>query len=368
MSKKIIAHVGFHKTGTTALQASFSHNRQMLREFEIFYPHLGQKAHHRAAWSMTERFWGWNKRGGTKFSISEWNKLVKRSKKFKGTTLISSEFFCELDEVKIKKFKDDLKNKDITIVFTLRPLVKLLASSYQQYLKYGITPTYEEWLHAILDKPGSSKVSPTFWRRHEHGRVITQWAKEFGVENVVVVVADEKAPEAIFDAFNTLLGLPAKTITQLEGVSSNRSLSYEEVLLLQEVNRKFPKDRTWADYEIYIRDGSIRHLTDNVKVSPTAEKLLTPQWAVDRAREFGAESVRQIKASGVRVVGNLDSFDSAQIPVGENAPTTLISLETAAQALLGFDSHTLRRHSTTVIFTEARRRIKKKVRNLLKKL
>lgn len=368
MSKKIIAHVGFHKTGTTALQASFSHNRKMLREAGILYPNLGQKAQHKAAWSMTERFWGWNKRGGTKFSISEWDRLVKKSHKFKGTTLISSEFFCELDEEKIKKFKDDLKNQEITIVFTLRPLVKLLASSYQQYLKYGITPTYEEWLHAVLDQPGKSKVSPTFWKRHEHGRVITQWANEFGVENVVVVVADEKEPEAIFDAFNNLLGLPAKTIAQLEGVSSNRSLSYEEVQLLLEVNRNFPKDRNWTDYEIYIREGAIRHLTDKVKVSPTAEKLLTPQWAIDKAREIGAESVRQIKASGVRIVGSLDGFDSAEIPVGVNTPTSQISVETAAHALLAFDNRTLRRQSTQTIFNEARRRIKKKSRNLLKKL
>ena len=120
--------------------------------------------------------------------------------------------------------------------------------------------------------------------------------------------------------------------------------------------------------DIYIREGAIRHLTDKVKVSPTAEKLLTPQWAIDKAREIGAESVRQIKASGVRIVGSLDGFDSAEIPVGVNTPTSQISVETAAHALLAFDNRTLRRQSTQTIFNEARRRIKKKSRNLLKKL
>lgn len=363
MSKKIIAHVGFHKTGTTALQGSFSHNRKMLREAGILYPRLGQKAQHRAAWALTERYWGWNKRGGTKFPIAEWEKLVKFSRKFKGTTLFSSEFFCELDETKIRKFKKDLDNEDVTIVFTLRPLVKLLASSYQQYLKYGITPTYEEWLHAVLDKPGKSKVTPTFWKRHEHGRVITQWANVFGAENVVVVIADEKNPEAIFDAFNSLLGFPAKTISQLEGVASNRSLSNEEVQLLLEVNRKFPKERTWDDYDIFIRDGWIRHLTDKVTVSPSAEKLLTPQWAVDKAREFGADSVEQIKASGVKIVGNIDTFALAEIPVGENLPVTHIPISLAADALLAFDKRTIRRFGSHTFVREAKRRVKKKLRN-----
>jgi hypothetical protein len=255
-----------------------------------------------------------------------------------------------------------MRNENISIVFTLRPLVKLLSSSYQQYLKYGLTPTYEEWLHSVLETPGVSKLTPTFWKRHEHGRVISQWAKVFGVENVFVVIADESQPTAIFEAFNSILGIPAGTLSQIEGISSNRSLSYEEICLLLEVNKNFPKKRTWDEYEIYIREGAIKHLTDKVKVDKSAEKLLTPQWAVDKVREIGAESVRQIKASGVSVIGSLDNFDKAEIPTGENSTLTHISLATAAQALLAFDNKTLRRQSSRVIFREALRRIKKKLK------
>jgi hypothetical protein len=362
MSKKVIAHVGFHKTGTTALQASFSHNRQVLKELGISYPHFGQKAHHRAAWALSERSWGWKNRGGSKFSITEWQKVVKRVKSNKGTTLISSEFFCELDETRVVKFKEDIKADEVTIVFTLRPLLKLLSSSYQQYLKYGLTPTYEEWLHAVLDKPGVSKLTPTFWKRHEHGRVISTWAKVFGPENIIVVVADETQPTAIFDAFNSILGIPANTLTQIEDSASNRSLTFEEVCLLLEVNKNFPKERDWSEYEIYIREGAIKHLTDKVKVSKNAEKLLTPQWAIDKVREIGADSVRQIKESGVTVLGSLENFDKAEIPAGHNQPLSSISLETASQALLGFDNRTLKRQSSEVIFREALQRVKKKLR------
>jgi hypothetical protein len=361
MSKRLVAHVGFHKTGTTALQASFSHYREELKALGVTYPNFGQKAHHRAAWALTERSWGWKNRGGSTFPMAEWQKVVKSVKRNKGTTLISSEFFCELDEAKILKFKEDIKVDNITIVFTLRPLLKLLSSSYQQYLKYGLTPTYEEWLHSVLDTPGVSKQTPTFWKRHEHGRVISQWAKVFGAENIVVVVADETQPTAIFDAFNSILGIPADTLVQLEETGSNRSLTYEEICLLLEVNKKFPKKRDWSEYEIYIREGAIKHLTDKVKVDKSAEKLLTPQWAVDKVREIGAESVRQIKASGVSVIGSLDNFDKAEIPTGENSTLTHISLATAAQALLAFDNKTLRRQSSRVIFREALRRIKKKL-------
>ena len=361
MSKRVVAHVGFHKTGTTALQESFSKNCEELKALGIIYPDLGQKAHHRAAWALAGRIWGWKNRGGVQTPIAEWQKIVKSIKKNRGTTLISSEFFCELDEEKINKFKNDIKVDDVTIVFTLRPLVKLLSSSYQQYLKYGLTPTYEEWLHSVLDEPGVSKLTPTFWKRHEHGRVVSQWAKVFGPENVLVVVADETQPTAIFDAFNSILGLPSGTLSQIEGIASNRSLTYEEICLLLEVNKNFPKKRDWSEYEIYIREGAIKHLTDKVKVSKDAVKLLTPQWAFDKARKIGAESMRELQSSGVKVIGSLDNFDSAQIPIGDNSEITHVSLNAAAQALIGVDNRTLRRQSARVLVIELRRRVKKLV-------
>ena len=361
MSKRVVAHVGFHKTGTTALQESFSKNCEELKALGIIYPDLGQKAHHRAAWALAGRIWGWKNRGGVQTPIAEWQKIVKSIKKNRGTTLISSEFFCELDEEKINKFKNDIKVDDVTIVFTLRPLVKLLSSSYQQYLKYGLTPTYEEWLHSVLDEPGVSKLTPTFWKRHEHGRVISQWAKVFGPENVLVVVADETQPTAIFDAFNSILGVPSGTLSQIEGIASNRSLTYEEICLLLEVNKNFPKKRDWSEYEIYIREGAIKHLTDKVKVSKDAVKLLTPQWAFDKARKIGAESMRELQSSGVKVIGSLDNFDSAQIPIGDNSEITHVSLNAAAQALIGVDNRTLRRQSARVLVIELRRRVKKLV-------
>jgi hypothetical protein len=368
MSKHLVAHVGFHKTGTTALQESFAANRKSLSAQGVVYPNFGQKAHHRATWALLGRTWGWKNRGGRSYAIKEWKRLVRAINKSKNTALISSEFFCELSKEQIQKFKADIKSDQFTIVFTIRPLVKLLSSSYQQYLKYGSTPSYEEWLHSVLDKPGKSKLTPTFWKRHDHASVIAKWVEAFGADNVVVVVADERAPTAIFDAFNSILNLSKDTLTQPEGLSSNRSLTYEEISLLLEVNRNFSKDRDWSDYAIYIREGSIRHLTDTVKPANNSVKLQTPEWAEKIAREINALSISKINASGVRIIGNLDDFATAEILVGENSPINTISVETAAQAIVAIGQNSLARHSTKVIFKEAQRRIKKRLRLLKRKI
>jgi|UniRef100_UPI004049AAB7 hypothetical protein len=362
MSKHLVAHVGFHKTGTTALQESFAANRKSLKAQGVVYPNFGQRAHHRATWALIGRTWGWKNRGGRAYAIKEWKRLVRAINKSRNIALISSEFFCELSTEQIQKFKADIKSDQFTIVFTIRPLVKLLSSSYQQYLKYGLTPNYEEWLHSVLDKPGESKLTPTFWKRHNHAGVITKWVEVFGANNIVVVVADEKVPTAIFDAFNSILNLSKDTLTQPEGLSSNRSLTYEEISLLLEINRNFPEERDWSDYAIYIRDGAIRHLTDTVKPSNNSLKLQTPEWAEKIAREISALSVSKIKASGVRIIGNLDDFDTAEILIGENSVVSTISVETAAQAIVAIGQNSLKRQSTKVIFKEAKRRLKKRLR------
>jgi hypothetical protein len=89
--------------------------------------------------------------------------------------------------------------------------------------------------------------------------------------------------------------------------------------------------------------------------------LHTPEWAEKSAREISSLSVAKINGSGVRIIGSLDNFGSAEILVGENSLATTVSLETAAQALIAINKSSLRRHSSKVIFREALRRVKKKI-------
>jgi hypothetical protein len=145
---QLILHVGFHKSGTSALQESFAAQRGELQQAGVLYPSIGRKAHHRIAWALTQKAWGWKKRGGKVTSFKHFTKmarLINRSKSLK--IVLSSEFFSELTPEKIQVIASTIKNREVKVLFTLRPLAKLLGSSYQQYLKYGIKADYVEWLH-----------------------------------------------------------------------------------------------------------------------------------------------------------------------------------------------------------------------------
>jgi hypothetical protein len=335
--RRLIIHAGFHKSGTTALQESFDAQSEELRKAGIVYPNIGRRAHHRIAWALSGKTWGWSKRGGEKTSLQEWTHLAKSINESKEETIvISSEFFSELDGDAIRKIFSDIRGRKIEAVFTVRPLVKLLASSYQQYLKYGIKADYVEWLHSVLDNPGDSKISPTFWRRHFHGKVVSRWADVLGAQAITVIIVDESKPEFLFQSINAYLGLPNEFLKAQE-TGSNRSLTMEEVSLLLEINRLFPKEREWDEYEIFIRNGYIRNITDSIAPSPTSGKLLTPQWAIDKGNEIGSQNKSDLVRSNVKIVGDIESLDSAKVPVGEPAYPTYISIEVVAQAMLAFD-------------------------------
>jgi hypothetical protein len=334
---QLILHVGFHKSGTSALQESFASQRDELQKLGVLYPSIGKKAHHRIAWALAQKPWGWKARGAelTPYrTFARMARLINISSAPK--ILLSSEFFSEFDADQIQKLASKIKGRQIKILFTLRPLAKLLSSSYQQYLKYGIKADYVEWLHSVLDEPGVSKINPTFWKRHLHGEVVAKWVEAFGKDNVTVVIADEKRPEFLYESVDECLGLPAGSLKP-EATGSNRSLSLEEVTLLLEMNRRFPKSREWNEYLIFIRNGYVRELTDHVPIKEGAGKLLTPAWAVAKANELAGESKRRLAELGVEVLGSIDSLDTASVPEGEPEYATSIDIATVAQAMLVFD-------------------------------
>jgi hypothetical protein len=247
----------------------------------------------------------------------------------------------------------------------LRPLLKIIPSAYQQHLKIGIKSSYEKWLHSILDEPGVSTITPSFWVRHMHGDVLAKWIKHFGKGNVIVIVVDEKQPDFMYQEFNKLLTLKPGFLKPQLDQDSNRSLTLDEITLLNTINKKFSKKRSWHDYETFIRNGSIKYLTNKVVPEPEEARLLTPQWAVDIAKSVSKKNVEQIKGLGIKIIGDLDSFESAQIPVGENPEVTMIPVDLAAKALVAMDLRVVEklptRYVARVLWKMIKRDIKKKI-------
>ena len=360
--KKLIIHPGFHKTGTTALQQALSEVRNDLLGSNFDYPHTAGNAHHRAAWSIIEKTWGWKKRGGRMTAPIEWKKLEKSLASNKNTGIISSEFFSEADQTQLANLAKRLDGVEVQVIFTWRPLPFMLASSYQQYLKYGVKKSYAEWLDSIFEVPGEAKFTPSFWKRNLHGDVVARWADTFGAENVSLIAVDESNPTYLYETFADLAGIPKGILREPTHMEINRSLTFTEAALLLEINRTYPKDLDWDSYEVFIRKGNIKALTSSDKHEATDEKILTPEWAIAKAAELNSQNVAKIKSLGIKVIGDIHRGDFSKIPTGLNKPVTTISIETVARSMIGVDMSSLHKMHGKAISKEFFHRLKKIVK------
>lgn len=371
MANRLVIHAGFLKTGTTALQASMNLKHKELLEQGVLYPRVinpriaVEADHHFAALALIGKPEGWREEESENDSepIETWNHLRDELNKFNGTSIFSSEMLCELLMPEIQRVKNETSAAEKDVIFTIRPLVKILPSAYQQKIKFGqIKVSYEKWLEQVFDPVRETSAAQQFWLRHDYPAVLKRWIDVFGIGHVGLVVADENNREFLFETFNSLLKLKPGTLHQYKKVGTNRSLTVDEGALLMEVNRLFRKYRDWTDYKIFIREGAAKFLTDSDSKNPDAQKLLTPRWAIEAAQEVTRKHIEEIRALNIRVIGDLDSLALATVPAGENEIPELIPVKTAARMFLAYSREDLvERLPNDILFAEVKNRIKEKI-------
>lgn len=331
----VLLHVGVHKTGTTAIQAALADARPELKAADVLYPGKRQ-AQHRAALAVLERTWGWKDQGGVPPDRAEYERLVKQVHSHVGRVVVSSEFLCETDAEAAEMMAHDLGRDRLHVVVTLRNLGRLLPSSWQQYLKYGLTTRYEKWLRSIFENPGKSSMTPTFWRRHDHGAVLSRWTKAVGAENVTVMIVDEVDRSAQFRTFAQLLDVDPEVLVSRMDLTSNRSMTAPEAELLMMLNKRVKSEMTWDEYVKFVRRGVALGMVEGRTPKADEPRLHTPDWALDAAQVEGAKSAETIRALGVRVLGNVDSLaarleSSPEVAVVERDS---VPVDAAVQAIM----------------------------------
>ena len=337
MAKQIIIHAGFHKTGTTALQQSLHDNRDALQLAGLSYLVVGAgAAAHNSVLALANRGWGWKNRGRKVIPKKRWTALVGQMRKSAGTAVVSSEFFSELSEKFVAQVRNDLANIPVKIVFTLRPLDKLFPSAYTQALKAGSTKTYSEWLKVQLDDYHAA-AKANFWKRNRHANVIGRWAKIFGPENVYVLFVDESQPTLLYSQFEGICGLAPQTLKPAVGKGLNRSLTFSETALLREVNAIFPQERPWLEYDLFIRRGLVRPLTNSPVTAGGKVSLLTPAWAASQIKEIAETEMELLRQLPVNFMGDIELMRSGKAPIGDNEPAVSIPIEDVAKMIVGYN-------------------------------
>ncbi|RNL85336.1 hypothetical protein [Halostreptopolyspora alba] len=326
-----LLHIGPHKSGTTAVQGAFHQARERLADHGITY--IGKGLHPvRPVQAITGRG---PMLGEPAAATRDWENLVAEvAATGDQRAVISSEFFADADEDAVRRVVSDLGD-NVHVVVTLRPLGKVLAAQWQQYVQNGIRDPFDEWLDIMFNRP-HERPNSAFWRRHQQGEIVTRWANAVGPENLTVICVDDSDPRMLMSAFEGLLDLPEGFLVP-DDSQANRSLTHAEAELVRSFNQQF-KAGSWPTglYASHIRRGAVKRMKVAYKPTRHDQAIRTPEWALERAAKIGSEAAETITALGVRVVGDLELL--SQYPSGRAGtpdPDVAVPPQAAAQALMG---------------------------------
>lgn len=327
-----VVHIGFPKTGTTSVQSSLQEARGRLRELGVVYP--GTERYHMQASigvvGATPRI------GDPPPDRNNWDRLAAEVEKAgDNRVLISSEWLCEGDDAAARDVVSSLGGEGVHVVVTLRPLAKILPSAWQQYVQNGMRTSYEKWLDGMLRKPPFTSPTPSFWTRQRHDQVIARWAALVGPDRLTAIVVDESDHLLLYRQFEQLLGVPPMTLEAQQRV--NFSLSRPQIELVRRLNSAY-HDEQWpaALYRKVVRMGVAEYLARETKDLSAEPRIVTPQWALDKAAEIGGGYADAIAAMGVGVIGDLESL-GRNFTAAPSSPESaaLLSTDVGAIAVTG---------------------------------
>lgn len=181
--RRLYIHIGLGKTGTTALQRFFAHNRDALAGQGVIYPMIGTFVKTQAHHVLSHKWGGWidPTRLADRNPTQEWHdlKAAMLSGKAGVRYLISSERFAAaaLDS-RYPGMLDFIASLfdgiDVKIIVYVRPQEELAESIYKQGVKAGlIRLRLEDYVRSL---PGY----------FDYCRLLETWAQTFGRQNVIV--------------------------------------------------------------------------------------------------------------------------------------------------------------------------------------
>jgi hypothetical protein len=217
--RKVYLHIGFGKTGTTAIQNFFYLNRDKFLKKGIHYPTAGIKKKGRHG----KGHHGLAVLGGGSFNDkvrSNYSKLLHEIDEVDcDTVFLSSERFCFITKDKINYIAEQFKDAKVTIIFYVRRQKPLIESTFLQWQKK------EKDYLGDINKFFNAHV-PAFDLMNR----IEPWATAFGKQNIIARVFD---PQVIGDDVRLDL---IKTLGWENRISID-SLSLENHSLLPEFSK-----------------------------------------------------------------------------------------------------------------------------------
>ncbi|MEB3100931.1 hypothetical protein [Ferviditalea candida] len=291
--KKLILHIGMHKTGTTSLQKVFSSSQHLLNQSNIYYADLDK-------FNIPNSFYVSfidNPTDHISFKnmeIYDFNHAKAEQERLKilwakefdninsGYYIISDEELSYLPLENVSKMRNYLKKyfDDITVIMYAREPKSFIPSIINEHIKYGDSEIYLNRITYYIDR-------------------VEKYIEVFGRNNIIIRPFNESAFKNgnLFDDFFESLNINFNTNVLDTTIETNQSLGQTALTVLMEYNKRFPrfinneinKVRGLASYRINIFFDILQSLTDtkfNIDLEFTEEETNTINREINYINQF----------------------------------------------------------------------------------
>lgn len=299
MADRLILHIGAPKTATSSIQSCLASNRAALAAEGILYP--GTDINHvpeflaKLPFSAPEHM--------NEEAPRRWSQLVNDVASHPGTVVLSSEIGCAASIEQGRAILADLDVPRTRIVITLRPLVQLLPSTWQEYVKSGDTVTYSDWLEQVFSGPPDFSSS-NFWIGGNLSELVDRWTRIVEPDQVTIVILSPTQQDRIYRDFETIIGLRPGMLQPLPLDLANRSLTAGESELIRRVNLRLHGHQPGRHGYLGIPLPALWEMLRRVP-SPSEPRLGVDPTFREPIERLSREFADSIGRSGCRIVGEL---------------------------------------------------------------
>jgi hypothetical protein len=168
--KKLLLHVGPHKTASTYVQSNLVHNRDVLGARDVCYPRslVVSPGHHAVVTHLTN--------GQT----APFDALLEEVAPY-GTVVLSSENFTRLEPARIETLLGLFEGYEAHVLFYWRDIHELWPSHWQETIKQG---GHENWPEYLIKAMGFTEE--IFARHLRPHIVLDRWINALGRDRVHV--------------------------------------------------------------------------------------------------------------------------------------------------------------------------------------
>jgi hypothetical protein len=151
---------------------------------------------------------------------------------------------------------------------------------------------------------------------------------------MTVIALDDRDRDMVLRVFEQLTGLTTGTLVA-EPDMANRSMTVPEIEVVRAFNAAFKASKLPAPlYGRIMRFGGAAEMRTR---TPEADegRIELPAWSREPIQNLAREMMAAIRASGVRIIGDLDLLTEVPVGTEANAGTVSVSPDVAASAAMG---------------------------------